>query len=153
VTLLFLGLVLYTVVLALVCASALILGGPTERRFAVVIILAMVLSQFAALASKQHWHGPEYGVAIVDAGVLVAFVVLAHRSERFWPLWASAAQLIALISHLPAILFPHLPMEMYASIQPFWAFPVFASLAIGTFGSLREANARRRPHATLHPRE
>lgn len=134
---LFVGLIVYILALPLVCAFALICGGRTERRFAIAVIAAMVLSQLGALVLNRHWQSPEIGVAIVDGLLFAIFLVLARHSERFWPIWATAAQLIAFLSHIPPMMISDMPEELYVGTQAVWAFPVFAAMAIGTLGEVR----------------
>jgi hypothetical protein len=68
----------------------------------------------------------------VDVLAFIAFVALAYRSKKFWPIWAAASQLVAVLTHWAIALDPSVVRTIYATAQPFWAFPVIAALAIGT---------------------
>lgn len=130
--------VLYVALLALICLYALRWGGATERRAALALIVAVVATQCAdALGSK--WVKPEYGIMVVDAALLVAFIAIAHRSDRFWPIWIAAAQLIGVITHLAVVLHPQVGGDLYRMMQPFWVFPILAGIAWGTWSRARSA--------------
>lgn len=139
---LYIGLVIYAVTLSAVCAFAFLCGGKLERRVVGALIIAVLATMIAAL-SGGHWRGPQWGVMIVDLCFLLVLVVIARHSTRFWPLWTAASQLGGCLAHLPAILFPSMPKELYAATQPFWVFPLMGSLAWGTLLHLREAKRDR----------
>lgn len=133
---LFAELVLYLVVTAGVCAAALVMGKRTERMVAVGFLVTAAATVFVStIIGRSHWHGVNWGVLAVDVVFLLWLIVVACRSERFWPLWAAAAQLAGTVAHLPAIAFPNLPMKLYAETQPFWAFPILACMLIGTIAN------------------
>jgi hypothetical protein len=78
------------------------------------------------------WYGPEIDVMAVDAAAFIAFVAIAYRSTKFWPIWAAASQLVATITHWVVILNPSIVRTLYMTAQPFWIFPILVALAIGT---------------------
>ena len=41
----------------------------------------------------------EGGALLVDLAVLAAFVAVALRSDRFWPLWVAGLQLTTSVAH------------------------------------------------------
>lgn len=129
---LFAALVLFVLILVGVCAYAFVRGGPSERAGAAIIVIAALASQVASLLGN-HWSGPEYYVMAVDVLTFVAFVALAYRSRKFWPIWAAAAQLVGTLTHLaPLVVERAILFEAYTATQPFWAFPVLLALFLGT---------------------
>jgi hypothetical protein len=133
---LYIGLVIYALVFPSVCAFALIRGRNVERQVAVAYLIAAAASMLAS-AFGTHGRGPNWNVIVVDGLFLIALVVIARRSTRFWPLWAAASQLAGFLAHVPIIIDPTVPKEIYVSTQPFWAFPLLASLLIGTISAHR----------------
>jgi cytochrome bd-type quinol oxidase subunit 2 len=125
-------LVVYLVALLATCTYALKRGGRTERRAAIALLIAVVATQIAD-AFGRGWQGPEYGIMAVDAALFVAFAAIAHRSERYWPIWIAAAQLVGLITHLGPVLYPGVVADLYRMTQPFWVFPILGFIAWGTW--------------------
>jgi hypothetical protein len=131
------ALVLYLVALASTVAYALLKGGAEERSGAITILVAALLTQVVAVVGpggtmEPGWFGPEIGVMVTDAAVFIAFVAIAYRSTKFWPIWAAASQLVAVLTHLAVIIDPSMVPMVYTTAQPFWAIPVIAALGLGT---------------------
>ena len=133
---LFAAFILYFIGLIGACVYALAKGGGTERAAVGIIATAALLSQVASLMGNR-WHGFEAYIMAVDAVMFVAFVALAKRSRKFWPIWAAAAQLIGTMTHLVVLFEPSVALEVYASTQPFWALPVIVAMIVGTRGEAR----------------
>jgi hypothetical protein len=125
------ALVLFFALLAATSAYALRKGGKDERQGIVALLMAVLLTQVAAQWGPG-WNGPEIGVMIVDAALFIAFVAIAYRSRKFWPIWAAASQLVAVLTHWVVILNPSIVRTVYATAQPFWVFPVIIAIALGT---------------------
>jgi len=128
--------VLYLVFLIATLAYALRKGGSEERQGALTILLGTLLSEVASEAgpswSDPQWGGIEIDLLMIDAAAFIAFLVIAHRSKKFWPIWAAASQLVAVLTHWVVILNPSIVRTVYATAQPFWIFPVLAAVALGT---------------------
>ena len=128
--------VLYLIFLVATLTYALRKGGKDERLGAVTILAGTLLSEFASHlgpnAGGAGWARADIDMMAIDMAALIAFVAIAYRSTKFWPIWAAAAQLVAVLTHLAVILNPPLLRTIYATAQPFWIFPVLAALAIGT---------------------
>ena len=85
---------------------------------------------------------PEYSVVersdlAIDATMLAAFIVIALRSDRFWPLWVAGLQLTISISHLLKAIQPDLLPIAYGVAERFWSYPILIILAAGTWRSQR----------------
>ena len=74
---------------------------------------------------------------LVDLGVLAGFVVVALRSERFWPLWVAGLQLTTSIGHLLKGVDQDLLPRAYGAALQFWSYPILVILAVGTYRSHR----------------
>jgi hypothetical protein len=139
-TFLFIGFVLQLLALPTLCTFAWFRGGVTERRVATALMIA-VLATIAGPLVGSKFQGPNWGVIVVDVVLLVVLVVIARHSTRFWPIWAAASQLGGCLAHLPAIMNPAIPKHLYGATQPFWIWPLMASLLIGTIATHRYRRA------------
>jgi len=150
---LYVGLIVYVIAFPALCVFAWFRGGATERRVATAFAIAAIASISAGLFGN-HWHGPNWGVIIVDVIFLIVLVVIARQSTRFWPLWAAASQLAGCLAHFPAIVNPTFPKQLYLGTQPYWALPLLGSLMIGAISTHRQRRLREKTGGTnsgLHP--
>jgi hypothetical protein len=86
----------------------------------------------------------ESGELLVDLTALSAFIFVALRSDRFWPLWIAGLQLTTSISHfLKAVEFDLLP-QAYAAAAKVWSYPILVILAVGTWRAHRRRLAESR---------
>jgi hypothetical protein len=129
----------YLVALLGTCLYAIRRGGRTERQATVALLIGVLATQVAYQFGND-WRSPEYGIMAVDAALFVAFVVIAYGSDRFWPIWIAAAQLVGTITHLAVVVHPNVVTELYRMTQPFWVFPILAGIAWGTFSRTRTAS-------------
>lgn len=122
--------IFYLIIMLSVCGFAILKGGNDERMAAVALAAAAILSPVALVSD---WHRPEIGIILVDVALFVALLLLALRSTAFWPLWATGFQLCAVSVHMVALISPSLLPAAYAETLALWAYPVLASLALGTW--------------------
>ena len=113
------------------CGYALWRGRKYEQMAAVICITASVVSVLAHAPLHQRYVTVEIGDLIVDSLVLLAFVAIALRSDRFWPLWVAGLQLTLSMSHLFKALDVHLLPVAYAAAERFWSYPTLVIIAIG----------------------
>jgi len=101
-------------------------------------MMPFVLAPFAS-----RYVGVETGAVIVDTGVLAIFIMVALRSDRFWPLWISGLQLTTMMSHvLKTIRFDLLPWA-YGAAEHFWSYPILVIIAVATWRGQRRSMAQR----------
>lgn len=117
-------------VLALSCFVALRWGGFDERLAAIGFILAVIVTNSVTDGSYGH---TETGVLIVDISVFFGLLVLALRSDRFWPMWAAAFQLVGTMVHIGSMTQTGDFAWAYYVALTFWTFPVFVALGAGTW--------------------
>jgi len=115
------------------CSYALWRGRKYEQLAALICIVASIVSVLAHSPLQQRYFAIESGDLIIDTFVLVAFVVIALRSDRFWPLWAAGLQLTISMSHLLKALQPDLFHLAYAAAERFWSYPTLLILFIGAW--------------------
>jgi hypothetical protein len=132
----------FRALLVLSCGYALWRGRSDERIVASVCVGATLASRFAFSPLSVRYTGVEDGLLFIDLAVLAAFVFIALRSSRFWPLWVAGLQLTASTAHvLKAIDESLLPLAYGAAIA-LWSYPILIILAIGTWRGHRR---RKRP--------
>ncbi|PZN94248.1 MAG: hypothetical protein DCF31_10175 [Alphaproteobacteria bacterium] len=123
----------------LCCGIAWHWGGNEERFAAAGIALAVLVSNVVADGSYAH---TEAGVLFVDIAVFCGLLFLALRSDRFWPMWAAAFQMVGTMVHFASIPQAGNFAWAYFVALIFWTYPVFIALAAGTWleGRFRRNN-------------
>ncbi len=116
-------------------------GAWPERFGALCVSIASVLTFFAAPVATESWRAPEIGILAIDCLLLAALLAIALRSNRFWPLWASAFHSIAVVTHLAQMTVPRIVPIVYATVAEMWSYPVLISLAIGAVANRRRLRA------------
>jgi len=123
----------YFVALLLACtAYAMAAGGGPERVGAGIYALSCVLSVIAYQAPPIRFESVEIGVFLVDVAVFIAFVPLALRANRYWPLWVSALLGIGVLGHLAMLVHPRVIPWAYAAVLSMWSYPILLLIVIGT---------------------
>ncbi len=119
------GIVFFTAI-----GGALWLGRSSERWTAFALLISALASP---LLQENLFFRPELGILLIDGGLLAYLVWLALRSDRFWPIYAAAFQIVGTTIHLASVADSNLWAKAYATAQVFWAYPVLFALLIGTW--------------------
>ena len=128
---------IFWVILLLTFGYALWRGRSDERIVASTCLLASIATQFAISPLSMRYAGVEMGLLAIDGAVLAAFVAIALRSDRFWPLWIAGLQLTNSLSHLMKAIDADLLPRAYGAAAALWSYPILLILAIGTYRSSR----------------
>lgn len=91
-----------------------------------VSILSAVAQSFA-----PRWNGINWGLFACDAFYLTCLLYLAHRTRRFWPIWASGFQLLSIITVVAIALSSSASAGIYRGLETVWAVPILIILLIG----------------------
>lgn len=126
-------------------AFALWRGRSDEKLAAIVCVLATVATRAAISPVAERYTGVETGLLLIDLTVLAAFVVIALRSDRFWPLWIAGLQLTNSMAHLMKVAESDLMPRAYAAAAVFWSYPILLIIIVGTWRTHRRS---RRPGTT-----
>ena len=110
---------------------AFVFGGKTGRWGAAIFIGATVLSNIAARFNPE-WASTSYGVFWVDAACMLALLVLAFGSNRYWPIWALGFQIVSVATHFAMMMAPDIVPVVYQTIESFWSIPILAVMIAGT---------------------
>ena len=128
-------------ILLFTCGYALWRGRSDERTSAVVCLLATLATQLVIPPPSDRYSFVDVELVLIDLGVLAAFVAVALRSDRFWPLWIAGLQLTISISHLLKAIDQELLPRAYAAAAVLWSYPILLIIVIGTW---RNHQRRRR---------
>lgn len=128
---------IFWAVLLVTCGYALWRGRSDERIAAGVCLLATIATRFAVSPLSQRYSSLETGLLLIDALVLAAFVAIALRSARFWPLWVAGLQLTTSMSHLMKAIDADLLPRAYGAAAALWSYPILLILAVGTWRGQR----------------
>lgn len=130
--------ILFTFVLFGGCGIALWKGHFSERMTAVALLAGALISPLVAVGA---FVVPEIGVLAVDTALLVFLLTLALVSDRFWPMWAAGFQIVGTLIHVARIVDASIWPKAYITAEAFWAYPVLAALALGTWLEARFRDA------------
>lgn len=116
-----------------VCIYAWWRGGADERIVAATCLAGTAATMLAISPLQHRYAGVEGGLLLVDIAVLAAFVIVALRSDRFWPLWVAGLQLTTSTGHLLKGIDQELLPRAYGAALQFWSYPILLILVVGTY--------------------
>ena len=131
---------LYWPLLLLTCGYALGRGGRYEKVGALICVTASATTLLIHLVSSEQYETVAAGDLLIDCAVLGAFVLLALRSDRFWPLWVAGLQLTTSMAHLIRAADTRLIPQAYAAAERFWSYPILLIVVVGTWRAHRQAH-------------
>jgi len=105
------------------------------ERFAAATYLAawaLTLVTFRAGTRDTQWS-----VMIIDVVLLGAFVAIALRSRRYWPLFSSAFQLLAVVTHIARALDAAVSGWAYQTAGIIWGYLVIFTIGYGAWTAPR----------------
>ena len=117
------------VTLGLASVLAFRFGGRDEQMAAIAFIGATLASR---LVNTNYVH-MESSVLLVDAVLLFGLILLALKSDRFWPMYAAAFQLVGTVVHVASMVETGNFAWAYAVGLIFWSYAVMAALMAGTW--------------------
>ena len=118
------------IALVFCCIIAWKWGGLDERLAASGFVVATIASR---LAGNSNYGHTENGILAIDVLLLAGLLFLALRSDRFWPMWATAFQLVGVTVHIASMTETGNFAWAYAVGLIFWTYPVLISLMAGTW--------------------
>ena len=127
----------FRILLLATCGYALWRGRSDERIVALVCLVATLASRVAFSPLHVRYTNIETGLLLIDLGVLAAFIFVALRSPRFWPLWVAGLQLTSSTAHLMKAIDQNLLPMAYGAAIALWSYPILIILAIGTWRGQR----------------
>lgn len=125
--------------LAAAAAMAFGWGGRDERLAATAFVVATALSW----SMDSQYSATQTNVLLVDFALLLGLVGLALMSDRFWPMYAAAFQLVGTIVHVASMTEKSDFAWAYAVGLIFWSYAVMATLIAGTWVEGRNRRSMR----------
>lgn len=122
----------YFATLFAACSYGLWAGGGPERAVAATMIAGTVGTRLTLTAFPQRYRSPEWQMLIVDLLVLAAFVAVATRADRRWPIAVAALHGLSVAAHAVKAIQPEVMRTVYWLMTNLWVYPQLAILAIGT---------------------
>lgn len=117
------------IALAAACYLAFKFGGFDEKLAATAFVVATLASRLV----QQNYAHTETGVLVVDFLLLAGLLVLALKSDRFWPMYAAAFQFVGSLVHVASMTEQGSYAWAYAVGLVFWSYPVMIALMVGTW--------------------
>jgi hypothetical protein len=139
--------IVYHVLLIAVAAYAFLRGRSDERLAAAICLFATIATRLVLSPTPERYSGVELGVFLVDFLTLAGFVLIALRTDRFWPLWVAGLQLTTLVAHMLKAVQVELLPQAYAAAGRFWVYPIFLIIVVGTWRSHRQTLSEQRTGA------
>ena len=133
--------------LALSVAVALLRGGRDERLTALVLVLAYLA---ALLHQQPHWRHDGYSL-MLDGMLLFFLAYRTFATNRWWPLYACAAQLGVLIASLGEIVAVAPSALGYRTSEAVWSYVIVAALLLETLLEHGRVIEERRSLAVASP--
>jgi len=119
----------FWLLMIMTCVFALCFGGRDGRLVVMISITAALLSIPAQLAGS--WHATQYWLMVVDFGAFIALLWLMLQSDRYWPIWVAACQLMTVLTHVVTLLRPDFSDMIYAGLSTVWVIPLMLFTVIG----------------------
>ena len=121
---------LFWLLLPVVAILAATRGGRPEWIGAALYIGAAILTLVWRTQGQQRWVRMESGVLAIDLALLVAMLVLALRSDRWWPMIATAFLTLSMMAHLAKMMNPDFSRLAYALMAGASSYPVVVTLLV-----------------------
>ena len=127
------------IALAAACYLAFRFGGFDEKATAFAFVVATIASR---MVQQNNYAETEMGVLVVDFLLLAGLLVLALKSDRFWPMYAAAFQFVGSLVHVASMAEQGAYEWAYAVGLVFWSYPVMIALMVGTWLEARSRQLR-----------
>ena len=144
----------YVGLLAGGCTFAIRCGGAPERIVAWVIVATFVADPVLHLLLKPRFDGVDPTHVIIDLARFAGLAFVALRANRFWPIWLSAFQLLALGAHLAKAMDLTIHPVIYGAMEAMWSYGILIGLIVVTrhHRRLTASGATRRSWSVFSPR-
>jgi len=124
---------LYLAGLTLVLIYAMWKGGGPERAVGWILIAMGVSTTLARLIFPPSFMHLDEVVLSSDFAALVALLLVALRSSRFWPLCVCSLQIVSIVAHLARALDYSIHPKVYWLMAIGPSYPIIILLAVGTW--------------------
>lgn len=122
-----------------VCLFAFLKGDEPERIGAGTYML-LYFASLLVQSDTDLW-GVQWGMFLIDLVMLGVFAGLAWRTHRAWPVWASALQLLVVMSHLVIVMDLRTPITSFYTVVNIAGLGIIVAIGVGTFWAWQERRA------------
>lgn len=126
------GIALFFAVQFGVSALAIGLGGAPERIVGATLLFAAVATTLASWVFPYSFARVWWLSVWIDAVLLAILLAVTAIADRFWPIWLTAFQVLALFNHALRAYDPGLIYYAYWFIAGKMAYPMLLILLLGT---------------------
>jgi len=119
-----------------VVTFAFLKGDEPERVGAGAYALGALASLL--LQHDSQLYGPQWGLMIVETVMLGAYVALAWKSRRSWPIWAAALQAVVVMSHVLTTADGRPPIVAFYAVINLASYGILLILALGVAQAWRD---------------
>jgi hypothetical protein len=114
----------------IVAALAAWRGGWEERTIAFGMVVDAVVS--AVFENQRDWNAPQWADLAVDLVYLAVMVWVALKSNRLWPLWAAAFQVIDVVVYLAFVADVRVGAWASYTAIVIWSYLILIVIVVGT---------------------
>jgi hypothetical protein len=97
---------------------------------------ASIVSAYVVSPLTVRFRGLEWSVMIVDLSLLVPFVLIVLRSQRRWPLWMTAFQVVSIVAN--TVVLSQASRRAYAETLYLLSFAILFTFVAGGHGSRKQ---------------
>ena len=119
--------------LLLASVYALVRGGKPERYAALMYLIAFAASALSAQYGNALYYSINWGIVAIDFALAVSLGALALQANRYWTIWATSIQIVAVFAHLAKLLVPEIAAMAYAITLLVWSYASIPVLMIATY--------------------
>lgn len=127
--------VVFAVALATSCFVVAWAGDRDEKIAIACYGGASLLSAYVVSPLSVRFRGVEWPVMVVDIALLVPFLWIVIRSERNWPLWTTAIQIVSIIAN--SVVVSAASRHAYAANLYLLSIAILVSIVAGSINSRR----------------
>ena len=126
-------LLIFLLLAGITCSYALLRGGRPERWGATSCLIAFVATFLVHQTIVDLYSRTAIMLFMIDLGLLVAFLTLAARAARYWPIWCAALQLVSVTAHIVRWVDEEMFHLGYAVLLAAPIYPILLLLSLGTW--------------------
>jgi hypothetical protein len=114
------------------CTYAIRCGGAPERIAGWVILATVVADPLLHVVLQPRFREVDPTHVIIDVARFAGLAAVALRANRYWPIWLSAFQLLALGAHLAKAMDLAIHPVIYGAMQAMWSYGILIGLIVAT---------------------
>lgn len=123
---------------ALVMALTCLLAAWAGRRQRIIAATAFIAWMISAAIQDRSFQHPQYATFVLDAVLMIVWVVLAVRWRRGWLTWMAAFQCLTMATHIAAMVDDRIWARASITAYMIWSYLSLAALAWGGVEGLIE---------------